>query len=635
MNPSDLIDVFDEYLKRSGAGKNYIANKIFELFDSQDSPFNKDGKLINKLKENIDKLSDGFKNLDKKIKGFKLPSFTSLNKTLESTTKKVQNFRDNFKVPSFYGFNLAMSGALREVRKFRDNFKNYNKSLNGGFGSMGVESTLRNSKAVDVNLINIDKNAENVLTKVFSKIKIQNKFDSKKEDDRKGEGSFIGKIIKGIIGTVAVVAGIGFISNFLDTPIGKNIKAIIGDLKDRFVEMLKPFLKKILEYSVTGLKNVLYDLPKFLLKQTFNFFGLKEILGKENEGLALLLTKGLYYGMKRMFFKILDSVSFNSASKLVGYIKSVISGIGNIFSKIGDNLLKVLDFKSITKTATSVLKIGSGTIFKFLGKGIKTLAKRIPIIGAFLSFKDASDRFNSGDTVGGLISIGSGLASFFPGIGTAISIGLDVLNMLLDKKTEGGKTSKVTVLKDFFGTIIEKITEKLKDIFGNIIPFIEDAFKMLSDLAKSKFEDIKNAISDGAYEKGYDLASKFYNPNLKPPSAKEIEEFKESQKKLKTQKVQDGLLTNNKLIIPSTADDVVMAKNGGPFDLAFKEMNARLDNLMLVFAQGSQLIANSTIQGSSNVVQAVVSTGGKQAPIILGGNDPIADFRERANKSVR
>lgn len=78
-----------------------------------------------------------------------------------------------------------------------------------------------------------------------------------------------------------------------------------------------------------------------------------------------------------------------------------------------------------------------------------------------------------------------------------------------------------------------------------------------------------------------------------------------------------------------------MAKNGGPFDSAFKEMNSKLNELLIVFAQGSQLIANSTIQGSSNVVQAVVSTGGNQTPIVIGNNDPIAEFRERANKTLR
>jgi hypothetical protein len=77
-----------------------------------------------------------------------------------------------------------------------------------------------------------------------------------------------------------------------------------------------------------------------------------------------------------------------------------------------------------------------------------------------------------------------------------------------------------------------------------------------------------------------------------------------------------------------------MAKNGGPFDLAFREMNQKLENLLVIFAQGTELIANSTIQGSSSVVQAVVSTGGKQSPVMIGGSNPIADFRERANKSV-
>jgi hypothetical protein len=63
-------------------------------------------------------------------------------------------------------------------------------------------------------------------------------------------------------------------------------------------------------------------------------------------------------------------------------------------------------------------------------------------------------------------------------------------------------------------------------------------------------------------------------------------------------------------------------------------MNQKLEQLSVVFAQGVQIIANSTIQGSSSVVQAVVSTGGKQTPVMIGGSDPIANFRERATKYV-
>lgn len=666
MNPSDLIAVFDEYLKKSGAGKNYIADKIFKLFDDKNSPFNIDGKLIENVKDNID-------DFGKKFKSFKLPNFSTFNRAMEGALKNVRNFRDNFKTPSFSAFNRVMDGTLRESRTFRDSLKNINKSLSGGIGSLGTEAAVGTPTIVDVRLVDISQNAEDILSRIFSKLNIRNTTINRPQPKDKEEGSFIGNLIKGILGTVALVAGIGFISSFLDTPMGKNIKAIIGNLKDRFVEMLKPFLRKIIDYSIEGLRVLFTELPKYFLKQTFNFFGLKQILGKENEGLAVILTKGIYYGVKNFFLKFINNVSFGLFGKLAGILKidklfstdgqiGKLEKLGNKISKIPDKLGRMFStmFSTISNTLSSlgaipkaimkffsnmggsgigkvigsVTKLAGGSIFKLLGTGLKQIAKRIPFIGALISFKDAYDRIKGGDVIGGLISIGSGIASFFPGIGTAISIGLDVLNMFLDKKTEGGKTSKTTVLKDFFGSIVDTVIDKIKGLFGFIIPFVTETFKMLSDLAKTKFEEIKNAINDKAYDEIYNKASSIYSPNLKPPTSAEIEEFKESQKRLKAQRVQDGIITKNKVVIPSSSDDVVMAKNGGPFDLAFREMNQKLENLLVIFAQGTELIANSTIQGSSSVVQAVVSTGGKQSPIMIGGSNPIADFRERANKSV-
>lgn len=721
MNPSDLIDVFDEYLKRSGAGKNYIADKIFKLFNDKDSPFNSDGKLIENLK-------DGIKDLNKKIKDFKLPNFYAFNRAMDGALREVRNFRDNFQLPdfdalknsilnastvvdnfsnnfqslsfddftkamdsallkvrdfrdkfkvsSFYAFNVAMNGALREVRTFRDNLKVLNKSLGGGLGGLGIEPALGTSNIVDVRLVDISPEAQQILKSIFGGKSTTTNIINQPQPKDKEEGSFIGEIIKGIIGTVAVVAGIGFLSSFLDTPVGKNIKAIMGDLKDRFVEMIKPFVKKLIDYTFVGLKALFIELPKYFLKQTFNFFGLKEILGKENEGIAVLLTKGIYYGVKNAFVGVLNKFSLGGFSKLVSFIKPVIDffpkTLGQLFSEIGDKLIgtltkpfsilknsisivrassktiieKIFGFSSIlkmipntimsffkglsagggiVKTLGSIAKLGGGSIFKLVGTMFKNIAKRIPFIGALISFKDAYDRIKGGDLMGGLISIGSGIASFFPGIGTAISIGLDVLNMFLDKKTEGGKTSKLSAIGDLFSSIVENIWNTIKEI-GKIIlsPFTE-LLKKLKGWIFGEDEEPSKQLEKGKEKP----ASK---PIEKNPV---LAENKSTTRWDMPQRVNDGIISKNKVVIPSSSDDVVMAKNGGPFDLAFKEMNNKLDSLLVVFAQGTQLIANSTIQGSSSVVQAVVSTGSKQAPVMIGGSDPIADFRERANKSVR
>jgi len=700
MNPSDLIAVFDEYLKKSGAGKNYIADKIFKLFDDKNSPFNIDGKLVEKLKDNIN-------DVGKKFKSFKLPNFYAFNRAMEGALKNVRNFRDNlditgfsaFKIAmegalknvrnfrdnlnitGFYAFDVAMKGALREVRTFRDSLKNINKSLSGGIGSLGTEAAVGTPTIVDVRLVDISKNAEDILSRIFSKLNVKNTTINRPQPKDKEEGSFIGKILKGILGTIALVAGIGMLSSFLDTPIGKNIKAIMGDLTDRFVEMLKPFLKKIIDYSIEGLKVLFFELPKYFLKQTFNFFGLKEILGKENEGIAVLLTKGIYYGVKNVFVGVLNKFSFGGFSKLLKFIKPVIDFIpttlGKLFSEIGDKLMSkivaplklatkfisrassmgtgilskignvfsslsiipkaIMKFFSnmgfgagggIGKVIGSIAKLSGGSIFKLLGTMFKNIAKKIPFIGGLISFKDAYDRIKGGDLIGGLVSIGSGIASFFPGIGTAISIGLDVLNMFLDRKA-ADPNSAVSKIKNF----IKDIPSKMADTVTSIFSFFKDVLDMLNPLSWGK------KIWDWATGEKEDLSKELDKDTKKPePQPTQpnpaLAEQKSTTNRYNPQKNEDGIINKNKGIVPSSSDDVVMAKNGGPFDLAFREMNQKLEQLSVVFAQGVQIIANSTIQGSSSVVQAVVSTGGKQTPVMIGGSDPIADFRERATKYV-
>jgi hypothetical protein len=69
-----------------------------------------------------------------------------------------------------------------------------------------------------------------------------------------------------------------------------------------------------------------------------------------------------------------------------------------------------------------------------LGKTAKML-KKLPMIGALISIPLAIGKFRDGDVVGGLLEVGSGIASLDPGtgIGLAISIALDTITFFRDK----------------------------------------------------------------------------------------------------------------------------------------------------------------------------------------------------------
>ena len=115
------------------------------------------------------------------------------------------------------------------------------------------------------------------------------------------------------------------------------------------------------------------------------------------------------------------------------------------------------------------------TIFKFLGKGLKFL-KPIPILGSLISFYFAWDRFKKGDVTGGIIDVISGIASLFPGVGTALSIGLDMINLYRDLSGKSAQEAAVqspskTWLKDKMNKLGEFVSTTCYDwpIIGPLI----------------------------------------------------------------------------------------------------------------------------------------------------------------------
>lgn len=89
------------------------------------------------------------------------------------------------------------------------------------------------------------------------------------------------------------------------------------------------------------------------------------------------------------------------------------------------------------------LKFMAGTLLKVFAK---PLLKRLPIIGSLINFYEAYQAFKAGKPVMGILEIVSGLLNFVPGLGTALSLGMDVLITILDSKGmfegEGALSSK-------------------------------------------------------------------------------------------------------------------------------------------------------------------------------------------------
>ena len=130
-------------------------------------------------------------------------------------------------------------------------------------------------------------------------------------------------------------------------------------------------------------------------------------------------------------------------------------------------VLDVLTTKAEQEFGTEQIPKGSGKdIMAAMLKGVGLLAKtgmkffkRIPIVGSLFSFYEAYTDFQTGSPEGitkGIFNLASGIANLFPGVGTAIGIGLDILSAFIfeekDQVIDGKKVKKISV-RDFAGKI--------------------------------------------------------------------------------------------------------------------------------------------------------------------------------------
>jgi hypothetical protein len=202
-------------------------------------------------------------------------------------------------------------------------------------------------------------------------------------------------------------------------------------------------------------------------------------------GIGLIATSMLKLGS---FTGVLQGIT--KYASLTG-LKSLITSIGKFvgtltapFQKLSilftGKTLGGLVQSGISKMGGSFLTGKFPTLFKFLSKGLPFL-KSIPIIGPFISFYLAWDRFRKGDVNGGLIEAASGIALFSDTrTGRAISIGLDMVNVFRDlsgrtqKEIETGSTTG-TWLKDKMSQFSKNIEKDCKDwpVIGPLIKAYE------------------------------------------------------------------------------------------------------------------------------------------------------------------
>lgn len=223
-------------------------------------------------------------------------------------------------------------------------------------------------------------------------------------------------------------------------PVLKRIRNLLEDSAENTKQFTKKLFVRLDEFK-QGLLDSFKDLGDLIhdngiggiLDQIANvingigmaWFALKPMFDEGNYKWGQLIKQG---DNIRKFFKIMKEVG--SFKKL-----NMLSGIGHVQKGVKDIVGVIKSFAQLPKemktlkNAFGFMKL-AGTGAKSITKGFgKNFLKKIPGVGLALSIFMVVERWKKKDYTGALIELGSGIASIFPGIGTAISIGLDLINL--------------------------------------------------------------------------------------------------------------------------------------------------------------------------------------------------------------
>lgn len=255
-------------------------------------------------------------------------------------------------------------------------------------------------------------------------------------------------------------------------------------------------------FLLTGKEEHLFSLVKSLAK----YLPTKALL-KPIDGLIKKSIKIIIEGSKFLFTKPLDLI-IKPLKGLFGFTK----GIGDVLKPI-----KNIFGKGVGKSLSKGVGKGAG----------KSLFKKIPVVGSLLGLFFGIERFKKGDVIGGVGEISSGIASIFPGVGTAVSLVIDGLLMMKDfgvigkKETENTfKSTPKSDIKDWpvLGSIIkawEAIEKFTKDPIGSAKDLAESANKFIPGLGDGIMtgigwiEALKNSAPAKFIGKGIDKVKNF------------------------------------------------------------------------------------------------------------------------------
>lgn len=486
---AQILPALDAYMKENGGGTKYLATRLRRIFDNKTAPLNSTtgplailAQSTKDFTKKIDKIS---KSIDSTFTPF-IANIGAMNNMVSKITKlfdsETKSFLENLEKNSEGKINGSVSD--NSVVQNQQN-ELLMKSFDKLFREKPLPITIQNIDPQVIRTLEMFKNKEEVLpdknksllSSFFNKkpqaanISLQNNNISNRGGDDNSSGkssSILGSILKW---GALLISGAFIIKLLNETPLGQKIKEFI-------------------KTSISGIFTWIGEKLTEPGTQTY----LKSKIDTVLNGVGSLFSM-----VGSAFSSVVDAFMFIGKEfydKVIFKIQEENEGLAKIAS--GATLKLIPKFFGKTTKFIGALITGAVKIFPKLAKVLKF----IPGIGSVLSFAFAYDRIaNKGDYVGGLLEIAAGIAYFVPGVGTAIGVGIDVLNTFLDYKQSQPDVPKGAGKGEVITGLIESATEWFIDKFGverlYQIPVIGPLMKIvkgLTLLSTDPVEGMKTAL---------------------------------------------------------------------------------------------------------------------------------------------
>lgn len=294
-----------------------------------------------------------------------------------------------------------------------------------------------------------------------------------------------------------------FKSSFGNAPLKVSIvsldKDVVGELASRLQPKYKPNSRKS-NLSIAGelgglsriVKNLALIIPTIAGSLGSLLYAFDNAASSKLAGLASMITRGSLHFLGNRIGKLaLKMGGFTGVEEMMKFAPKALGAVAKQFSKKG----AIGIFKLLPKLGgKGLLGVVSKTFASTLGKiGLKGL----PILGSLFSIGSSIKRFTSGDWIGGILELTSGVAGLFPGIGTGISwafLGATAIYDLVKTPKEKTNTLKMSSIGNFFVGIKNRLGKFFTNDLKNI-PGFNQIFTLGKTLSAFMVGDYKTGFS--------------------------------------------------------------------------------------------------------------------------------------------